>query len=157
MLTVKQNYKIPGVVFPSPCGDCGSYQGQKVGDDLPCLCCFRPLAGIVVLIQGQKAGDSLPCLCFRPLAGIVVLISACANMLLIFSKSVVSVPLRGLWFLSSLDNSCTGAERLVSVPLRGLWFLSQAVSFLSLTSARSFRPLAGIVVLIFYHRKGYLS
>ena len=37
----------------------------------------------------------------------------------------VSVPLRGLWFLSSLKwFYIAGAGFAVSVPLRGLWFLS---------------------------------
>ncbi len=40
----------------------------------------------------------------------------------------------------------------VSVPLRGLWFLSTAVpTTLSMKTMRSFRPLAGIMVLILYY------
>ena len=36
----------------------------------------------------------------------------------------------------------------VSVPLRGLWFLSQAKGWEEFEDACSFRPLAGIMVLI---------
>ena len=38
--------------------------------------------------------------------------------------SIVSVPLRGLWFLSKVDTKQLAEILLVSVPLRGLWFLS---------------------------------
>ena len=38
----------------------------------------------------------------------------------------VSVPLRGLWFLSTACRMpITGSASTVSVPLRGLWFLSR--------------------------------
>ena len=84
----------------------------------------------------------------------------------------VSVPLRGLWFLSwslvfhSVDSDrfrpLTGimvliyhtAEKIennnkpVSVPLRGLWFLSR-VAKIRRRSRNSFRPLTGIMVLIY--------
>ena len=84
----------------------------------------------------------------------------------------VSVPLRGLWFLSSAsysalcdlqasfpspcgdygsyhDDAIANGESYyyVSVPLRGLWFLSvRPCQYKSL--CRGFRPLAGIMVLI---------
>ena len=39
--------------------------------------------------------------------------------------AIVSVPLRGLWFLSINDRVNEEYGRIfVSVPLRGLWFLS---------------------------------
>ena len=38
--------------------------------------------------------------------------------------SGVSVPLRGLWFLSKQWNKGISNREPVSVPLRGLWFLS---------------------------------
>ena len=110
---------------------------------------------------------------FRPLAGIMVLI-----VLILLWKcqkgSLVSVPLRGLWFLSRSSTVGSGrrTER-VSVPLRGLWFLSlnnikvdgdYSIEFPSpcgdygsyqaekqgeeKSFAESFRPLAGIMVLI---------
>ena len=45
----------------------------------------------------------------------------------------VSVPLRGLWFLSSIFKSSKKTANIsVSVPLRGLWFLS-----FKMTSPRS--------------------
>ena len=61
----------------------------------------------------------------------------------------VSVPLRGLWFLSSLKwFYIAGAGFAVSVPLRGLWFLSTWKRLRCATTTSSFRPLAGIMVLI---------
>ena len=84
----------------------------------------------------------------------------------------VSVPLRGLWFLSSLTKSMktprgsfrplTGIMVLirnmvtynqrkgkhVSVPLRGLWFLSICWLISSVGRLPCFRPLTGIMVLI---------
>ena len=62
---------------------------------------FRPLAGIMVLIDGyvlnnDEAGQNS----FRPLAGIMVLIEY-AIWILLELQGIVSVPLRGLWFLSS--------------------------------------------------------
>ena len=42
----------------------------------------------------------------------------------------------------------------VSVPLRGLWFLSAPNLFRAVVAARKrFRPLAGIMVLILSHNK----
>ena len=61
----------------------------------------------------------------------------------------VSVPLRGLWFLSCRLTLAIPGIRNVSVPLRGLWFLSSSSSsHTSSKSSLSFRPLAGIMVLI---------
>ena len=61
---------------------------------------FRPLAGIMVLIDGyvlnnDEAGQNS----FRPLAGIMVLILILLGVSMAGGKAV-SVPLRGLWFLS---------------------------------------------------------
>ena len=40
-------------------------------------------------------------------------------------RALVSVPLRGLWFLSRKEEKNMATyEDIVSVPLRGLWFLS---------------------------------
>ena len=61
---------------------------------------FRPLAGIMVLI-GDIVGviSTIIMRCFRPLAGIMVLIVvACRSGYSLLT--IVSVPLRGLWFLS---------------------------------------------------------
>ena len=86
---------------------------------------FRPLAGIMVLIDGERTDEDVySTLGFRPLAGIMVLIN-CLFLVIRFSPSrefpspcgdygsylrlifpekqpytTVSVPLRGLWFLS---------------------------------------------------------
>ena len=90
----------------------------------------------------------------------------------------VSVPLRGLWFLSFGDFnindeyfSCfrplagimvlipsektsrsNSVYVVVSVPLRGLWFLSVISYALSMIRIFRFRPLAGIMVLITFFR-----
>ena len=45
--------------------------------------------------------------------------------LVVPQKTLVSVPLRGLWFLSLDDDDIADVGELVSVPLRGLWFLSR--------------------------------
>ena len=65
-------------------------------------------------------------------------------------KKKVSVPLRGLWFLSDTDDLMNVVTDVnVSVPLRGLWFLSETLSTLTHALERvCFRPLTGIVVLI---------
>ena len=61
--------------FPSPCGDYGSYQTGKKPQRSQLVESFRPLAGIMVLID---------------------YITSCMDWL----EDLVSVPLRGLWFLS---------------------------------------------------------
>ena len=85
---------------------------------------------------------------FRPLAGIMVLIRETRNLIALSSRDV-SVPLRGLWFLSSSMFVFSSFITFVSVPLRGLWFLSTGTKITqSAQTATSFRPLAGIMVLI---------
>ena len=139
-----------------------------------CLGSFRPLTGIMVLIKCSKwKSPRTSCICFRPLTGIMVLISSNVAVVRI-SSMFVSVPLRGLWFLSTIrfPNSfpvhprsfrpLTGIMVLiwvtypalrplvlfVSVPLRGLWFLSTRRFLCSSMSMTCFRPLTGIMVLI---------
>ena len=65
------------VKFPSPCGDYGSYR-------------------VVPKYQGVVNQLS-----FRPLAGIMVLIGDTWDEKEDISVEIVSVPLRGLWFLSA--------------------------------------------------------
>ena len=108
---------------------------------------------------------------FRPLAGIMVLIRHWI-LFLCLKHFKVSVPLRGLWFLSDGSRTVYTAEPLfpspcgdygsyqmllgmlmydavaVSVPLRGLWFLSGEAKKKIKKTRPSFRPLAGIMVLI---------
>ena len=112
--------------FPSPCGDYGSY--RRYGTC--CYCSFKfkvsvPLRGLWFLSATPcRLAQIYPMPCFRPLAGIMVLINANAVMTR-RKMAVVSVPLRGLWFLSVVS-SCdfNKTHKHVSVPLRGLWFLS---------------------------------
>ena len=61
--------------------------------------CFRPLAGIMVLILLLFYAIPMYVLCFRPLAGIMVLIITGSHVSVLWYE-FVSVPLRGLWFLS---------------------------------------------------------
>ena len=87
-------------MFPSPCGDYGSYL-PKISM-YPCILIdvSVPLRGLwfLSLLKLYKVSETL----FR-----------------------VSVPLRGLWFLSRRVYTEVGTEYYgVSVPLRGLWFLS---------------------------------
>ena len=131
---------------------------------------FRPLAGIMVLICNDRYNDGLlGCHGFRPLAGIMVLIdndkeiglhlfisfpSPCGDYgsyqgehygIQNFSKTV-SVPLRGLWFLSQLAGRSRNIFPVsVSVPLRGLWFLSWQTTRLNANSAMQVSvPLRGL-------------
>ena len=88
--------------------------------------------------------------CFRPLAGIMVLILYQRGRGTISHYGAVSVPLRGLWFLSEYPHiDCFLGNKVVSVPLRGLWFLSTWVEeYKAEIREWCFRPLAGIMVLI---------
>ena len=88
--------------FPSPCGDYGSYLENETVEYVSDLFRFRPLAGIMVLIAkalNQKLHELR--VSFRPLAGIMVLIVLRELLRLQGLYGVVSVPLRGLWFLSA--------------------------------------------------------
>ena len=86
--------------------------------------CFRPLTGIMVLIFIWHFMMMTLCDCFRPLAGIMVLINI--RRMLGIAKSSGFRPLAGIMVLIQtvlIDGLIAG--RLVSVPLRGLWFLSR--------------------------------
>ena len=133
-------------LFPSPCGDYGSYQHTSRDDRTLTTSVSVPLRGLWFLSKGGvgrciKVGPKS----FRPLAGIMVLIisrvhqhrqktkfpSPCGDYGSYRSDSVmakieqeVSVPLRGLWFLSKPLMIYVSSPLYVSVPLRGLWFLS---------------------------------
>ena len=114
-----------GVVlkFPSPCGDYGSYP-VKIAAFTTSVESFRPLAGIMVLIEMERKFKGIwipakfPSPCgdygsyhrtqrrtgahngFRPLEGIMVLIGS-LKVNGMKMTTLVSVPLRGLWFLSA--------------------------------------------------------
>ena len=95
----------------------------QIGNGTESRTSFRPLAGIMVLIRKMGALILSYILSFRPLAGIMVLIIF-ANGGSIAALNV-SVPLRGLWFLSDISSlPMVNDVDEVSVPLRGLWFLS---------------------------------
>ena len=110
--------------FPSPYGDCGSYLAIRRFYLTILINCFRPFTGIMVLIQfsgfiqsstssatfpspygdygsyhaGRQTQRITSKACFRPLTGIMVLIRNGDGR--IRNNDSVSVPLRGLWFLS---------------------------------------------------------
>ena len=89
-------------LFPSPCGDYGSYLEPEVEAMSFFEDSFRPLAGIMVLIRCSPLRWLHLTIGFRPLAGIMVLINKeSEENIMKFTK--VSVPLRGLWFLSPID------------------------------------------------------
>ena len=86
--------------FPSPYGDYGSYLHPLQYDYDSFQTSFRPLTGIMVLIAIDSRSNWIGnLLCFRPLTGIMVLICTDDTLDIIFALDV-SVPLRGLWFLS---------------------------------------------------------
>ena len=102
----------------------------------------------MVLIFFKSVGWCFFLGCFRPLTGIMVLIAVLIGGNDPIYK-VVSVPLRGLWFLSEEDIINHLIHYYVSVPLRGLWFLSGPIKKNILSDAiMGFRPLTGIMVLI---------
>ena len=87
-------------MFPSPCGDYGSYPFRLLCCLKPLVHSFRPLAGIMVLINSTVTSIFTNMTAsFRPLAGIMVLITRLKKWEE-GNGNAVSVPLRGLWFLS---------------------------------------------------------
>ena len=159
--------------FPSPCGDYGSYPlksmwyiscGKKKG--------FRPLAGIMVLIFRWTSLNLKCSTSFRPLAGIMVLIvhrraarkwllekfpSPCGDYGSYRTASrhywlydgTVSVPLRGLWFLSGECFFVCGRCLVVFPSPCGDYGSYRPVPTAGISrSSSGFRPLAGIMVLI---------
>ena len=110
---------------------------------------FRPLAGIMVLIT-VKQGNDLQVLTMFP--------SPCGDYGSYRIKGNISSSVGMVTFpspcgdygsyLPSSPTSQTSSQS-VSVPLRGLWFLSSRTLFSTLClNTTSFRPLAGIMVLI---------
>ena len=85
---------------------------------------FRPLTGIMVLINNkQEAAIRMAKECFRPLTGIMVLILTLVVVVVSFLLLRFR-PLTGIMVL--IKTKVKGIKKLkeVSVPLRGLWFLS---------------------------------
>ena len=110
--------------FPSPCGDYGSYHTAEWMITQNKIKSFRPLAGIMVLIYMVDADDDA-----------------------LFNEDV-SVPLRGLWFLSNASQDRTRQINCSFRPLAGIMVLIGKHHVIRKKTARSFRPLAGIMVLI---------
>ena len=135
--------------FPSPCGDYGSYlfvfrQGSVFRRPLFPSPCGDYGSYLFVFRQGSVFRRPLfpsPCgdygsyqkhLHYRrrriaelsvPLRGLWFLSVQRPQLLRGMAK--LSVPLRGLWFLSWVFTQRSSARTVLSVPLRGLWFLSR--------------------------------
>ena len=113
------------LVFPSPCGDYGSYHGGGNVDKTKDPCKFPSPCGDYGSYLAARAGLTLDKYIdvSVPLRGLWFLSD---NELLTAQKYLctVSVPLRGLWFLSLREEKVMRKYEIVSVPLRGLWFLS---------------------------------
>ena len=113
-------------LFPSPYGDYGSYP-------------------LTTLEASGQSGRTFP----SPYGDYGSYPGRTAELLPVYEWTV-SVPLRGLWFLSSQTNfnRCSQSGG-VSVPLRGLCFLSaEILNIETETKTNSFRPLTGIMFLI---------
>ena len=86
---------------------------------------------------------------FRPLTGIVVLISYSVD---IDNDKIADVFPSPYGDCGSYLAHAEGRQDLflsdVSVPLRGLWFLSRIPTINKIIASNGFRPLTGIVVLI---------
>ena len=137
--------------FPSPCGDYGSYQFKhRITSEVlpamfpsPCGDYGSYPAPVTRRIVERVTGS------FRPLAGIMVLICLLARITL-RQLRLVSVPLRGLWFLSSTLRQCNQPHENSSFrPLAGIMVLIARGDVDEQATVKScFRPLAGIMVLI---------
>ena len=86
--------------FPSPCGDYGSYLAVTIYISVMYVVVSVPLRGLWFLSFNDDYAYISWCGCFRPLAGIMVLI-LCGRKTNHWVYCLVSVPLRGLWFLSA--------------------------------------------------------
>ena len=91
--------EIPKSLFPSPCGDYGSYQNVTMERYFLGNRSFRPLAGIMVLIIFAVASITASTITsFRPLAGIMVLIKE-VNRMIEFVEECSFRPLAGIMVL----------------------------------------------------------
>ena len=136
-------------LFPSPCGDYGSYRDKPTLKKRGYLLVSVPLRGLWFLSYGRFDNMTRDEYVSVPLRGLWFL-SARKKYKKVYDDEKVSVPLRGLWFLSLPTKKEKDNDIIVSVPLRGLWFLSAMALVAIMVLNLSFRPLAGIMVLIVY-------
>ena len=139
--------------FPSPCGDYGSYQLRlSSATTIAPGKSFRPLAGIMVLINYDRRRSMLENMSFPSPCGDY------GSYQIGFQESVgghwhVSVPLRGLWFLSERV-SFTNRKQLTAFPSPcGDYGSYLVVETTDGHRFGCFRPLAGIMVLIFMGKR----
>ena len=136
-------------MFPSPCGDYGSYPVAQRKIQQGAFQVSVPLRGLWFLSDSIRKRPSGWAGRFRPLAGIMVLILQ--TFFCITTKRRCFRPLAGIMVLIRLPliDLCRDSSQCVSVPLRGLWFLSLPSHWWDKSiKQESFRPLAGIMVLI---------
>ena len=88
-------------------------------------------------------------MCFRPLTGIMVLIFSIGKSLKNYEMYLVSVPLRGLWFLSKVVTAfkAKGGTTFPS-PYGDYGSYLFALKCYNTVAKTGFRPLTGIMVLI---------
>ena len=91
------------LMFPSPYGDYGSYHAWKQILAQPLQALFPSPYGDYGSYLDEEVKEKVK------------------------KRAEVSVPLRGLWFLSQMKLCYSSEELQVSVPLRGLWFLSRTL------------------------------
>ena len=137
-------------MFPSPCGDYGSYLlGRYNYEKIWSYPGFRPLAGIMVLIATtylKKSGTIASC--FRPLAGIMVLIvHHVFREKIIFRKFPSPCGDYGSYRLK--QNGISGWMNMkFPSPCGDYGSYHYLLGGFIMKEQKSFRPLAGIMVLI---------
>ena len=65
-------------------------------------------------------------ICFRPHQGIILFNTSIVYLYMIYSMKEVSVPIRGLFYLTMANKTTQKATTVVdvSVPIRGLFYLT---------------------------------
>ena len=107
-----------------------------------------PLRGLWFLSTTTAAGACWRTCRFRPLAGIMVLIFGTFPVQLAGRQGKFPSPCGDYGSYQIGFQESVGGHWHVSVPLRGLWFLSLRTLTMTKTNTHRFRPLAGIMVLI---------
>ena len=135
-------------MFPSPCGDYGSYPHGKNASQNRQGQVSVPLRGLWFLSRVLSTFSVSKSSLFPSPCGDYGSYQLRKHPKEWLHTHFVSVPLRGLWFLSDgVTDADSQDSDIVSVPLRGLWFLSQKFYYVQ-NCDYGFRPLAGIMVLI---------
>ena len=111
-------------MFPSPCGDYGSYHDEYMDATKTNGFCFRPLAGIMVLIDNSASDiEDAKKLFPSPCGDYGSYLNIESRQLLPLLKFPSPCGDYGSYLLED-DDLPSQLKDPVSVPLRGLWFLS---------------------------------